>query len=110
MSGKEFANFTTTSVRSFVVEGSSIAERKLNFKPSIDVRGQRVEEAIDNVTRFVDDALMVGVNEIKILHGKGNGILREELRKYLKTMGVVESLRDEDIQFGGSGITIVKLI
>ncbi len=53
---------------------------------------------------------MVGVNEIKILHGKGNGILREELRKYLKTMGVVESLRDEDIQFGGSGITIVKLI
>jgi DNA mismatch repair protein MutS2 len=65
------------------------------------------EEAIDNVTRFVDDALMVGVNEIKILHGKGNGILREELRKYLKTMGVVESLRDEDIQVGGSGITIV---
>jgi len=110
ISGKEFANFTNSSVKSFVVEGSSISERKLNFKPSIDVRGQRLEEAIDNVTRFVDDALMVGVNEIKILHGKGNGILREELRKYLKTMGVVESLRDEDIQFGGAGITIVKLI
>ena len=110
ISGKEFANFNNSSVKSFVVEGSSISERKLNFKPSIDVRGQRVEEAIDNVTRFVDDALMVGVNEITILHGKGNGILREELRKYLKTMGVVESLRDEDIQFGGSGITIVKLI
>ena len=86
-----------------------ITKRKLNFKPTIDIRGERLEQAIDSVTRFVDDAVMVGVGEIKILHGKGNGILREELRKYLKTMGGVASFRDEQLQMGGSGITVVTL-
>ncbi|NCB98244.1 MAG: hypothetical protein EOM36_07795, partial [Bacteroidia bacterium] len=64
----------------------------------------------ESVTRFIDDAIMVDVGEVKILHGKGNGILREELRKYLKAMGVVQSAKDEDIQLGGAGITVVKLI
>ena len=79
------------------------------FKPTIDIRGERLESAINIVTRFVDDAIMVGADEIKILHGKGNGILREEIRKYLNSTGVVKSLRDEDIQFGGSGITVVNI-
>ena len=66
-------------------------------------------DALEIVSRFVDDALMVGMSEVKILHGKGNGILKEEIRKYLKTVPGVISCKDEDIQFGGSGITVVKL-
>ena len=68
-----------------------------------------LEQALEQVTRFVDDAIMVGVSEIKILHGKGNGILREEIRKYLKTMWGVTNFRDEVLEMGGSGITVVKL-
>lgn len=87
----------------------SINERKLNFKPQIDIRGQRLDEAIDSATRFIDDALMVGSSEVKILHGKGNGILKEEVRKFLLTMPGVVSCKDEDIRYGGSGITVVTL-
>ena len=95
----------TFSVR----ESQDITNRRLEFKPSIDIRGERLEQALEIVTRFIDDAIMVGVSEVRILHGKGNGILREEIRKYIKTMGGVSSFRDESIQMGGSGITIVKL-
>ena len=86
-----------------------MSERRLNFKPSIDIRGQRLDEALDTVSHFIDDALMVGVGEVKILHGKGTGVLKEEIRKYLKTIAGVESFRDEHLEMGGSGITIVKL-
>ncbi len=100
----------SSSQRRFsVVESENITNRRLNFKSAIDIRGERLEEAIESVTRFVDDAVMVGVGEIRILHGKGNGILREEIRKYLKTIGGVISFRDESIQMGGSGITVIKL-
>lgn len=88
---------------------SSISERKLNFKPSVDIRGMKLEEAITTVTHFIDDALMVGVSEVSILHGKGNGILKEEIRKYLKITPGVISFADEHVERGGSGITIVKL-
>ncbi len=86
-----------------------LSERKLAFKPTIDVRGQRAEEALDNVMRFMDDAFMVGASEVRILHGKGNGILREEIRKLLRTFGGVASVEDEHVEFGGAGITVVKL-
>ncbi len=93
--------------------GASTAERirkrKLNFKPDIDVRGQRAEEAIDTITSHLDDAIMCEVSEVKILHGKGNGILRQLIREMLATMPYVKSFRDEHIQYGGSGITIVEL-
>lgn len=86
-----------------------VSERRLNFKPSIDIRGQRLDEAMDSVSHFIDDALMVGIGEVKILHGKGSGVLKEEIRKYLKTVGGVESFKDEHLEMGGSGITVVKL-
>ncbi len=86
----------------------NISERKLNFKPAIDVRGQRVEEAIDNVNHFIDEAMMVGCGEVKILHGKGTGALKEELRKILRTIGGIRSIEDEHVEFGGAGITVVK--
>ena len=91
------------------IRDSSISERRLNFKPKIDIRGERLDSALDIVTRFIDDALMVGLSEVKILHGKGNGVLREEIRKYLKTVPGVSSLRDEALQLGGAGITVVTL-
>ena len=88
---------------------ASISDRKLNFTPSIDIRGMRLEEAINAVTHFIDDAMMVGMSEVTILHGKGNGILKEEIRKYLKITPGVISFADEHVERGGSGITIVKL-
>lgn len=88
---------------------SSITERKLNFKPSIDIRGMHLEEAIPAVTRYIDDALMVGMTEVSILHGKGAGVLKEEIRKLLRITPGVVSFADEHVERGGSGITVVKL-
>jgi DNA mismatch repair protein MutS2 len=86
-----------------------IGERKLFFKPEIDVRGKRAEEALREVTVLLDEAIMIGADEIRILHGKGDGILRHVIREYLRTVDVVASCRDEHIQMGGSGITVVTL-
>jgi DNA mismatch repair protein MutS2 len=88
---------------------AEIGERKLNFKPNIDVRGMRAEEALQKIQEFLDEAIMVEAKEIRILHGKGNGILRELIQNYLRTEPAVRSCRDEHVQFGGSGITIVQL-
>lgn len=74
----------------------------------LDVRGERVSDAINIVTHYIDDAIMLGVSSVRILHGKGTGALREEIQKYLKTVPGVASVKDEDIRFGGSGITVVK--
>ena len=84
-------------------------EKVLNFKPYIDVRGDRVEEASKKIIDLVDEAIMLGFKELKILHGKGNGVLRQYIRDYLRTIAQVEAAYDEDIRFGGGGITIVKL-
>ena len=86
---------------------ASINERKLNFSTEIDVRGERLNDAIEKVTRYVDDAVMVGVSSVRIIHGKGTGVLRDELQKLIRTMPGVASVRDEHIQFGGTGVTIV---
>jgi len=86
-----------------------IGERKLVFKPNIDVRGLRAEEALQKIREFVDEAIMIDVRELHILHGKGNGILRELIQSYLRSEPAVKNCRDEHVQFGGSGITIVEL-
>ena len=86
---------------------SSINERKLNFKTEIDLRGARLNDAIEQVTRYVDDAIMLGIGSVRIIHGKGTGVLRDEIQKLLRTMPGVASAKDEHIQFGGSGVTIV---
>ncbi|MGQ8338533.1 endonuclease MutS2 [Sunxiuqinia sp. A32] len=86
-----------------------LSEKKLNFKSEIDIRGQRAEEAISNIQAFIDEAIMLDVHELRILHGKGSGILKEVIRNFLKADPVVNSYRDEHVQFGGSGITIVEL-
>lgn len=98
---------TISTTRPTVSEDPTIRERKLNFKTELDVRGMRVNEALDEVVRYVDDALMLNVGSVRIIHGKGTGALREELQKYLRTMSGVSSVKDESIQFGGSGVSIV---
>ena len=109
ISNNEFNNAVKSLPKQMSSHSESISQRKLDFKPNIDIRGERLMEALEIVSRFIDDALMVGIGEVKIRHGKGNGILKEEIRKYLKTVPGVISCKDEDIQFGGSGITVVKL-
>lgn len=86
-----------------------ITQRKLNFKSEIDLRGERLSDALDSVSRFIDDALLVSASNLRILHGKGSGVLREEIRKYLKTIPQVKNFYDEDVRFGGAGITVVEL-
>ena len=86
---------------------SSITERKLNFKTEIDIRGARLSDALDQVSRYVDDAIMLGVSSVRIIHGKGTGVLRDEIQKLLRTVPGVASAKDEHIQLGGSGVTVV---
>jgi DNA mismatch repair protein MutS2 len=86
-----------------------IDNRKLNFHQDIDVRGMRGDEAINAITYFIDDAILVGMSRVRILHGTGTGILRQLIRQYLATVPNVKHFRDEHVQFGGAGITVVDL-
>ncbi len=83
--------------------------RRLRFRPEIDVRGKRAEEALQEVMAFIDEAVMVGEHNLRIIHGKGNGILRQMIRDYLHTLGVVGKYHDEHVDRGGAGVTIVEL-
>jgi DNA mismatch repair protein MutS2 len=85
-----------------------ISTRKLNFKDSVDVRGMRAVEALEVVQDLIDDALMVGVGGVTILHGKGTGALQQEIRRYLRSIPEVESAKDEHADRGGAGITVVR--
>jgi DNA mismatch repair protein MutS2 len=110
ISNQQYKEQTRSTFRPVIhYDSESISRRKLEFKPTIDIRGQRLADALDIVMHFIDDATMVGVGQVKILHGKGNGVLREEIRKYLKTVPSVASFRDEAVQQGGAGITVVEL-
>lgn len=95
-------------VFSSVVMDSAIRERKLNFHPEIDLRGERLQDAIEKVMHYVDDAIMLGVPQVRIIHGKGTGVLHEEIQKYLRATPGIASVSDEHIQFGGTGVTIVR--
>lgn len=87
----------------------TIDNKKLNFKQDIDVRGMRGEEAINAVMYFIDDAILVGMARVRILHGTGTGILKQLIRQYLATVPNVISFKDEHVQFGGAGITVVDI-
>jgi DNA mismatch repair protein MutS2 len=86
----------------------TIDAHKSNFHQDLDVRGMRGDEALQAVTYFIDDAVMVGVASVRILHGTGTGALRQMIRQYLGTVNGVRTYRDEHVQFGGAGITIVE--
>jgi DNA mismatch repair protein MutS2 len=84
-----------------------VSQRKLNFKDNIDVRGMRAVDALEAVQSFIDDAIMVGIGSVSILHGKGTGALKEEIRRYLRTVPDVATAADEHADRGGAGITVV---
>ena len=88
---------------------AAIDSRKANFHQDLDVRGMRGDEAIQAVTYFIDDAILVGMSRVRILHGTGTGILRQLIRQYLATVPNVSHFRDEHVQFGGAGITVVDI-
>ena len=87
---------------------TGLQERKAQFKLELDVRGERVNDALEIVMRYIDDAIMLNVSSVRILHGKGTGALHEEIQKYVRTVPGVLSVADEQVQFGGSGVTVVK--
>ena len=88
---------------------NSMRDRQLEFSRELDVRGMRADEAVQAVTYFLDDAIQFSQGQVRILHGTGTGALRQSIRQYLETVPGVESYRDEDVRFGGAGITVVTL-
>ena len=106
VSNNEFREATRPQTARTVVS-VDISSRKLNFRDHIDVRGMRAAEALEAVQNFIDDALMVGVGTVTILHGKGTGALKEEIRRYLRSVPEIERAADEHADRGGAGITVV---
>jgi DNA mismatch repair protein MutS2 len=90
-------------------QGMNLTRRMADFNASLDVRGQRAEDALTTVMAFVDDAVMLGIPEIKIIHGRGNGILKQVLRDYIRRVREVASVSDEHIERGGDGVSVVVL-
>ena len=91
------------------ISGIDVNSKMTSFSPNLDIRGIRAEEAIGIVESFLDEALLLCYDEIKVLHVKGHGILRELVRNTLKENLLVGTLNDEHVEFGGSGITVVEL-
>jgi DNA mismatch repair protein MutS2 len=86
-----------------------VGSRRIHFRPEIDLRGKRADEAMEAVVAFIDEAIMVNARELRILHGKGDGVLRQLIREYLHTVDLVEWYGDEHVDRGGAGITVVRL-
>lgn len=107
ISNSEFKKQTRPTTARTVVS-VDISSRKLAFKDNIDIRGMRAMEALEAVQDFIDDAIMVGIGSVTILHGKGTGALKEEVRKYLRYIPQVASATDDHPDRGGAGITVVK--
>ena len=97
------------AVQTSHVTRSTMEDRRQNFHQDLDVRGMRGDEAVDAVMHFIDDAILIGLSRVRILHGTGSGILRQLIRQYLATVPNVKRAKDEHVQFGGAGITVVDI-
>lgn len=109
LTGKPKENIKNTTVNFITQTDDSSRERQLKFKNEIDVRGMRADEALQAVTYFLDDAIQFNAGRLRILHGTGNGILKTLIRKQLKANPIIKSFEDEDVRFGGAGITVIEL-
>ncbi len=87
---------------------NTLREHQLKFKTQIDIRGMRADEALQTIMYYIDDAIMMGVSTVRILHGTGTGALKQTIRQYLYTVPQVRSAKDEHVQLGGAGITVVE--
>ncbi len=105
------ADFKRATRHSAPVQKSNYttSERRLHFSPQIDIRGERVSDALEVVREFVDEGVMLGYTELRILHGKGTGALKEEVRSYLRSVTEVRKAVDDHEEQGGAGITVVSL-
>ena len=88
---------------------SDLNEKLKNFKSTLDLRGKRAEEALTILNSYIDEALLLGKNEVRILHGKGDGILRDVIRTHLSEIEFISGIHDEDVDRGGAGISIIQL-
>ena len=91
------------------IGGLDLAQRQEHFNRELDVRGKRPEEVLAILDAFMDDAIVLGNSNLKIIHGKGHGVLREVIRTHLKTYSNIETMQDEHVDRGGSGITLINL-
>ena len=98
-----------STLTSFANIQENMSQKRLNFKPDIDLRGMRGDEALQKVITFLDEAVMLNYKKVRLLHGTGTGALRQLIRQYLSTNPLVASYADEQIQLGGAGITVVHL-
>jgi len=105
---EKVGNSTSKQVKKYISD-SSYLQKQQNFKTEIDIRGMRTHEALNEVDNLIDTALIMGVSSLRILHGKGNGILKTEIRKHLKFNPSVVKMTYERVDFGGEGISIIEL-
>lgn len=91
------------------IKGIDLLDRMANFSTTLDVRGKRTEDAISTLDLYLDNALLLSQNELKIIHGKGDGILRKMIREHIKGLPYIQNYRDEHIEYGGDGITLITL-
>ena len=89
--------------------GFDYTSKRANFNAKIDLRGKRAEEVISLLDSWLDEAILLDAKELQVLHGKGNGVLRQITRNHLGTFKEVASCRDEHVERGGAGITVVVL-
>ncbi len=109
-SGK--GSFIEQAMRSSVHDASvsdEMRNRRLRFKTELDIRGMRADEALSAVSYYIDDAIMLSVPQVRILHGTGTGALRQVVRQYLASVAGISGYHDEHVQFGGTGITVVEI-
>jgi DNA mismatch repair protein MutS2 len=110
VSSDEYRKQTDTIFQTGVQSrGLNLAEKQKTFSSTLDVRGKRAEEALSILGNYLDDAMLLGTKELRILHGKGDGILREVVRNYLRETSFVDNYQDEHADRGGPGITLVTL-
>jgi DNA mismatch repair protein MutS2 len=91
------------------IGGFDLAQRQEHFNRELDVRGKRPEEVLAILDAFIDDAIVLGNANLKIIHGKGHGVLRDVIRTHLKTYSNIKTMHDEHVERGGSGITLINL-
>ena len=109
VSNKEYKHKIPQRKPNNTVLFTNALEKKMHFRAHLDIRGKRVDEGVALLTNFIDDAITTNTGELKILHGTGTGALRNAVREYLGTVDLVASFKDEQLEMGGAGITVVRM-
>lgn len=97
--------------KKFKSQGPSrdLIDRNKTFKTEIDLRGMRAEEALKQLDKWIDEAMVLGFGSLRVIHGKGDGILKERIRQHLKGQPFIEKIEYESVQLGGEGVSLIYL-